>query len=181
MEAYLGELLPLAAEQRDVLAQAANERLDELAWRPRVPYSRPLPEVYPQHGPLAALVDLLEGIHGAAPERLPGLVARAGLALGVDATLYLVDYEQARLAPVTEPGEPSGAPVGVDSTLPGRAFRDVRVIATDADGDPRLWVPVLDGEERLGVLDARVHDADRLADRSLHEQLRWVAALVGHW
>jgi len=180
VEGYLNELLSLSAVERDVLAQAVNERLDELTWRPRVPYSRPLPEVYPQQGPLAALVDLLEGARGAPPDRLPALVAHAGLALGVDATLYLVDYEQTLLAPVTAAGVPCGAPIGVDTTLPGRAFRDVRVIATDADGEPRLWVPVLDGEERLGVLEARVHDAERLADRSLHEQLRWVASLVGH-
>jgi len=180
VEGYLGGLMPLPPGQRDILAQAVNERLDELTWRPRVPYSRPLPEVYPQQGPLAALVDLLDGARGAAPERLPTLVAHAGLALGVDATLYLVDYEQAVLAPVRSSDGPAGAPLGVDSTLPGRAFRDVRVIPTDAEGEPRLWVPVLDGEERLGVLDARVHDPDRLDDRSLQEQLRWVAALIGH-
>jgi serine phosphatase RsbU (regulator of sigma subunit) len=178
LEDYLGGLLPLPPSQRDVLAHAVNERLDELAWRPRAPYSRALPEVRPQHGPLAALAELLEGVHRAAPERLPALVAQAGLALDVGAVLYLIDDEQGALVPLGD--DARAQPLGVDSTLPGRAFRDVRVIAADSESGPRLWLPVLDCEERLGVLEVRVGEPERLADRSLREQLGWVAALVGH-
>ena len=178
VEGYLDGLFPLAPAQRDVLAHAVNERLDELAWRPRAPYSRALPEVRPQHGPLAALAELLEGVHHASPERLPALVARAGLALDVEAVLYLVDHEQQALVPLGDEG--ASQPLGIDTTLPGRAFRDVRVIAADSEGGPRLWLPVIDCEERLGVLEARVGESERLNDRSLREQLSWVAALIGH-
>jgi len=107
VEGYLDGLMPLAPAQRDVLAHAVNERLDELAWRPRAPYNRPLPEVRPQHGPLAALAELLEGVHHASPERLPALVAQAGLALDVGAVLYLVDHEQQALVPSGRRDPPS--------------------------------------------------------------------------
>jgi hypothetical protein len=181
VQSYLDGVAGLPADQRDMLAHAVNERLDELAWRPRVPYSRALPEVRPQHGALAALLHLLEGAHGAPPDRLPELVGLAGEALDVSAVLYLVDHEQRLLRPVPQaPGADPPDPHGIDSTLPGRAFRDVRPVAADSADEPRLWVPLLDGEERLGVLEARVHDPARLADASLREQLSWVAALLGH-
>ena len=183
VESYLQGDHSLPDDQRDVLAHAVNERLDELAWRRRVPYSRALPEVRPQHGALAALLHLLDGAHGAPPDRLPALVDLAGQALDVHAVLYLVDHGQQVLVPLPAGGadpDAVGEPLGVDSTLPGRAFRDVRPVAADSEDQPRLWVPVLDGEERLGVLEARVHDPARLADASLREQLAWVAALIGH-
>ena len=40
VEAYLNGVTSLPSLQRDVLAHAVNERLDELTWRHRVPYSR---------------------------------------------------------------------------------------------------------------------------------------------
>ncbi len=47
-EAYLAGLLPLPAVQRDLLAQAANELIDDLPERRRAPYSTdPVPGVSP--------------------------------------------------------------------------------------------------------------------------------------
>jgi hypothetical protein len=49
-EAYLAGLLPLPAVQRDLLAHAANELIDDLPERRRAPYSTdpvPGPEVSP--------------------------------------------------------------------------------------------------------------------------------------
>src|SRR5215212_5481725 len=60
VEAYLRGETSLPPLQRDILAQVVNERLDELTWRHRVPYSRSAREGRPAEGPLAALVILLE-------------------------------------------------------------------------------------------------------------------------
>jgi serine phosphatase RsbU (regulator of sigma subunit) len=40
----------------------------------------------------------------------------------------------------------------VDGTVPGRAFRDVRLQEQEDAGGRTVWVPVLDGLERLGVV-----------------------------
>ena len=180
VEAYLHGLVPLPPVQRDLLAQAVNERLDELTWRHRVPYSRSVREDRPEKGPLAALVTLLEGVRLAPPERLPMAAAAAGRALGVQVVVYLVDYEQRVLTPVTAADEAAREPCGVDTSLPGRAFRQVEILPSEAGGVPRLWVPLLDGVERLGVVEVVVDDVADLYDPALRRQCQWVASLLGH-
>jgi serine/threonine protein phosphatase PrpC len=180
VEAYLHGLLPLPPVQRDLLAQAVNERLDELTWRHRVPYSRSVREDRPEQGPLAALVTLLEGVRLAPPERLPMAAAAAGRALGVQVVIYLVDYEQRTLTPVTAADEAGREPCAVDTSLPGRAFRQVEILPSEAGGVPRLWVPLLDGVERLGVDEVVVDDVADLYDPALRRQCQWVSSLLGH-
>jgi serine/threonine protein phosphatase PrpC len=180
VEAYLGGTLPLPPLQRDILAQVVNERLDELTWRHRVPYSRRVREGRPARGPLAALVTLLEDMRLSPPERLPVAAAAAGRALGVQVVIYLVDYEQRLLTPVVTADVPAREPCVVDTTLPGRAFRQVEVLPSEAEGAPRLWVPLLDGAERLGVLEVVLDDAADLYDPVLRQQCQWVSGLLGH-
>jgi hypothetical protein len=50
VEAYLHGLMPLPDTQRDVLAHAINERLDELDWLRWVPYSRTVRQAKPATG-----------------------------------------------------------------------------------------------------------------------------------
>jgi serine/threonine protein phosphatase PrpC len=180
IEAYLHGLAPLPALQRDLLAHAVNERLDELTWRHRVPYSRQAREGPGEQGPLAALVILLEQMRLAPPERLPTVAAAAGRALGVQAVIYLVDYEQRILSPVPAADGPAREAHDVDTTLPGRAFRQVEVLPSEAGSAPRLWLPLLDGVERLGVLEVVLDDAADLYDPVLRRQCQWVASLLGH-
>jgi serine/threonine protein phosphatase PrpC len=78
--------------------------------------------------------------------------------------VYLVDLQQRILVPFLESGGPGvGRQVeslSVDATLPGRAFQHVEVLTQDAaDGRIRVWVPLLDGIERLGVLGMTVDAA----------------------
>ena len=181
LEAYLHDLMPLPAAERDVLAQAVNERLSELAPVSFAPYSRTMRQGTPREGPLAALVGLLEGARLAPSESLPALVAAAGHALDTHIVMHLVDYAQSHLTALPAPGQ-SLEPVRLrlDSTLAGRAFRHLEVLTSIADGPPRLWVPLLDGAERLGVLEVTVGDAVDLYDPVLREQVAWVAAELGH-
>jgi hypothetical protein len=186
----LGDLDPL---QRDVLAHAVNERLDELTPVHRASYSRPFRESRPGSPPLAALVELLEGTHLAPPERLPAVVRAVGEALGVRVTVYLADYDQCRLHPLPDSPAPNGTgPYGahpadgdrkaldVDTTLAGRAFRHVRPFPAETPDRPRLWVPLLDGAERLGVLEIAVDTPDDLYDPGLRTQCHWLSMLLGH-
>ena len=56
----------------------------------------------------------------------------------------------------------------------------MRILPSDRDNEPRLWVPLVDGADRLGVLQARLDSAAELYDTALREQLSWVASLLGH-
>jgi hypothetical protein len=180
VDAHLAGLLSLPTNQHDMLAHAINERLDEVVSEHRVPYSRPLRQRLPASGPLAALVTLLVGAGPAPPETLPALAAAAGRSLSVEVGVYLIDQEQRRLVRMPADGVPGGARLDVDGTLAGRAFRTVQILSTDRGDRPRLWVPLLDGADRLGVLEVGLTSSGDLYDTVLREHCRWLAALLGH-
>jgi hypothetical protein len=175
VDAYLNGLTELPVTQRDMLAHAVNERLDELAGAPRATYSRTLRDTKPSSAPLAALVGLLEGTELAPPDRLAAALETVGGAFGARFVGYLVDYEQRALHPLSG----SGPSFEVNTTLPGRVFQQVRMLPAEGD-PPRLWVPLLDGVERLGVLGVEVTDAADLYDPGLRTQCRWLSMLLGH-
>lgn len=177
VEGYLAGLMPLPALQRDMLAQALNERLDAAAPAARAPYSRVIRDSLPGLGPLAALVQILAGAHRSPPGALPGIATAAAAKLGVELTIYLADYQQRELIPVG-PGGRDRPVLSVDSTLAGRAFRLLDpVVARNPAG---LWLPLLDGTERLGVLEIVSPTAADLHDPLLREQCQWLAVLLGH-
>jgi serine phosphatase RsbU (regulator of sigma subunit) len=180
VEAHLAGLMPLPRVERDVLALAVNERLDELAWHRRVPYSRAIRPGRPTEGPFAALVNLLEAGPRASTDRLPDLAASAGRMLGVEMTMHLVEHEQLRLVPLGRDGEVAGRRRGVDSTLAGRAFRTAEILSSESRGRPLLWVPIQDGADRLGVLEVGLATEADAHDPALREQCQWVAAMLGH-
>jgi hypothetical protein len=178
VDAYVHGLFTLPEYQRDILAHAVNERLDELIWTHRAAYSKPTRDGRPRSRALAALVRLLEDSELAPPERLAAVTEAAAHALDVRITMYLVDYEQQRLCPVPSRDTP---PLLVDSTPAGRAFREVRILPSgEASGQPRLWVPLLDGIERLGVLDVAFTGTTDLHNPGLRTQCRWISMLLGH-
>ncbi|MCW2581016.1 MAG: protein serine/threonine phosphatase [Blastococcus sp.] len=180
VDAHVSGLLTLPPSQHDMLAHAINERLDEVVAQHRVPYSRPVRQRLPTTGPLAALLGLLAGAGSAPPETLPSLAADAGRALGLQVAVYLVDQEQLRLVRMPTPGSPGGARLSVDGTLAGRAFRTVQILSTDRGDRPRLWVPLLDGADRLGVLEIELASPGDLHDPAVREHCRWLASLLGH-
>ncbi|MCW2684474.1 MAG: protein serine/threonine phosphatase [Blastococcus sp.] len=180
VDAHVSGLLALAPSQHDMLAHAINERLDEVVAQHRVPYSRPVRQRLPTTGPLAALLGLLAGAGVAPPETLPSLAAAAARTLGLRLAVYLVDQEQLRLVRMPVDGAPGGARLSVDGTLAGRAFRTVQILSTDRGDLPRLWVPLLDGADRLGVLEFQLASSGDLHDPAVREQCRWLASLLGH-
>ncbi|QRP50070.1 PP2C family protein-serine/threonine phosphatase [Amycolatopsis sp. FDAARGOS 1241] len=179
IEAYVDGVAQLPVADRDVVAHAVNERLDELAGGRRASYSRTLRDAMPRSAPLTSLTTLLEGAELAPPERLPALAADAGEALGTGFTVYLADYEQRSLRPVLAPGAAARADLNVETTLAGRSFRRLEVLPAEAE-PPRLWVPLLDGAERLGVLEVEVRSAADLYDPGLRTHCRWAGMLLGH-
>ncbi len=173
VDAYLNGLVTLPRIDRDMLAHAVNERLDEVTGPARAPYSHSIQDAKPLHGPLRALVDLLEGAHRAPPERLPAVVADAGRALDLKIGVYLADYDQRTLVPLRT----GAAELDIETTVGGEVFR---CAGTTVTREGTLWTVLLDGVERLGVLEiVPTGDADP-DDPVLREQCRWLAALLGH-
>ncbi|NBM19119.1 PP2C family protein-serine/threonine phosphatase [Streptomyces sp. GC420] len=121
------------------------------------------------------LGDLLEYAHMTAVEELPALLESHAAAAGLGrARLFVADLREQGLRELTGRGPDAGEGgerFSVEGSLPGRAFRETRVLAGHGGGagHRRQWVPVLDGTERLGVLRVDVPDgspdADALAER----------------
>jgi hypothetical protein len=101
------------------------------------------------------VTDLVQASHLAVPDDVAALIVEHARGLGAeDAALYLVDYEQRVLAPVPNSDGPDREEVLIDATLAGWCYRTLEVQQTTGeDGRGRMWVPVLDGVERLGVLE----------------------------
>lgn len=104
---------------------------------------------------LESLQQLLRQSHHARPEDLPGMAMRAAPLLDATAMIiYVVDHQQRELIPVLGGKAPHRESFSVDGTLAGRAFTMVTPFSSDTEVDGgRLWVPLLDGSERLGVLE----------------------------
>jgi sigma-B regulation protein RsbU (phosphoserine phosphatase) len=96
---------------------------------------------------------VLEAIRHARPEDLPGIAANAAAELGAtDLTLYLVDYGQTELIAQPRPDAPPGEPIPIDGTLAGRVFTTGEPQQAGADGDHQLWLPLTEGNDRVGVV-----------------------------
>jgi serine phosphatase RsbU (regulator of sigma subunit) len=122
---------------------------------------------------LEMLGHLLETSHGLAPDELVAAVARAGQAVDAeDVAVYLVDYAQTMLVPL--PGGVDREPLAIDTTLAGRAFTAIAAQEADSGAGRRLWLPLLDGAERVGVLGLTVPSVDD----PLRKRCGWLATLV---
>jgi serine phosphatase RsbU (regulator of sigma subunit) len=86
------------------------------------------------------------------PDDLATLVQRAAPAAGVaEIAVYLADYAQSNLVPLPATGLVRET-MPIETTLGGRAFTSLEAQRAP-DHPDRVWVPLLDGCERLGVLE----------------------------
>ncbi len=98
------------------------------------------------------LRSLLHASHLLAPDDLAATVATHARMLGVrEAVLYLSDYEQITLLPLLGAEVPERQALLIEGTMAGRAFARVEIVSSPAGHGHRLWIPLLDGVERLGV------------------------------
>ncbi|MEU8242318.1 PP2C family protein-serine/threonine phosphatase [Actinoplanes missouriensis] len=121
-----------------------------------------------------ALQDVLDDSHLWQPGDLAARVGAAVSRLGLRTTIWLVDYEQVALRALPETGRATPEPLPVDGSLAGRAF--TRVTALRGDGH-RWWVPMVDGTDRIGVVEV-VADGDR--DDEFVRRCELLAGLIGH-
>jgi serine phosphatase RsbU (regulator of sigma subunit) len=120
---------------------------------------------------------LLGASHQLAPAELVGAVARALEGLGVRSSrLFLVDHDQMALHPLGPRPEASTS-FAIDGTIGGRAFALERTFTVPTDEGVRIWLPLIDGTARLGVMCVDL-DATAAADEATRQRLELVASLV---
>lgn len=137
-----------------------------------------------------AISDLLAASHRIHPERIAPLLAEHLPRLGMEhVALYLADLEQRVLVPVPGDGPADRDPLSIDGTLGGRAFRTETMLdgADGADGADvadvagtrvRLWVPLIDGAERIGVMAVTVENPDERLRRRARNAASIAAAMI---
>jgi serine phosphatase RsbU (regulator of sigma subunit) len=97
------------------------------------------------------------------PQSVPDIVRRLATDLGAtDVTLYLVDFAQKTLEPMPDRGVHAEVPrqETVAGSMAGRAFLEHTAQVAERDGGGRVWVPVVEGSDRTGVLAMTVSAAD---------------------
>jgi hypothetical protein len=125
--------------------------------------------------------EILRRSHLMRPADIADALSEAARPLGVSsARVYLADIQQRQLEPLTLARNHPG-PLPVDSTLAGRAYQTLTIQAAPArgaftDGDSyQVWLPLVDGTERLGVLNLTVSDISG----AMLDRYRLLASLTG--
>lgn len=126
-----------------------------------------------------ACLGLLRRVHLASPADVPVVLAEEAAHIGADdVVIRLADHELQSLLELARPGEKPDGPMPIEGTLPGRAFATTSIVVADTAtaGRRRLFLPLLDGTERLGCMEMTV-DAP---DGTVPEQLLMVAERYAH-
>lgn len=120
----------------------------------------------------AGTVGLLVDSRRASADDVCALVRHHAASLGAtNATIWLVDRDQISLSPVGRSDEP----LLVNATLPGAAFTSgIRRWSAKADG-ARLWMPLCDGVERLGLI-----AFDVPAELDAEDELEWLPQVTAY-
>jgi phosphoserine phosphatase RsbU/P len=130
---------------------------------------------------LDALRRVLGRAHLWRPEEIAETVAAAMMRLDITATIYLVDAEQRALRALPRADVDTPPPAPVDASVPGRAFALVRSIPGGGPREPaRWWVPMVDGTDRMGIMDFVLPAGLDPHTRALREHCELFAGLIGH-
>ncbi|MCU1379809.1 MAG: hypothetical protein JWN29_2792 [Acidimicrobiales bacterium] len=114
----------------------------------------------------------LRASHLADPSSIPDILLRAAGRLdATDVVVYLVDFGQTTLEPV--PDRSAHADVShseeVAASMAGRAFTDQQVTTAERPDGVRVWVPIVEGSDRTGVLALTVAAVDEEVVRGCEE------------
>lgn len=114
----------------------------------------------PQHRPEPGI---LTGARELPPWLITRYIRRHAEAMGADDLMIMLqDYDQRLLVPITDEavGEPATGGQAIEGTLAGRCFAAMSPLdIIEDDGRHRLFLPLIDGGERVGVLTLAVLDA----------------------
>jgi serine phosphatase RsbU (regulator of sigma subunit) len=128
------------------------------------------------------IAELLSRSHVMQPAEVSSALTQVARPLGVSAArIYLADLQQRQLL-LLPAGEGQGADaLPIDSTLAGRAYQTVTIQsapvrgADSAEKNYQVWIPLVDGTERLGLLSLTVADVSEV----MLDRYRALASLTG--
>lgn len=121
------------------------------------------------------LGSLLDRAHTMPPQLIAPLIAQEiAMIGGRDVTVLLQDYDQMTLVPLVGEGLVVGPAQPIDDSLPGLAFQTDEIVERPWGDVVRLYSPLLDGTDRVGVL---VFTLDHL-DEHARRLARRLAGLV---
>jgi serine phosphatase RsbU (regulator of sigma subunit) len=86
---------------------------------------------------------------------MPEVLANAAAGIGAtDLVAYLVDFGQSVLEPLPDRSAHLDLPVAepVGASMAGKAYTDQRVVTAERDDGVRVWIPLLEGSDRTGVV-----------------------------
>jgi serine/threonine protein phosphatase PrpC len=122
------------------------------------------------------LTQIINDSHVVTGDELSAMADRAVRPLGLNAQVLAVDLAQAALSAVQP--EP-GIPVAVEGTLAGRAYQLGEIVPGHERGGHVLWVPMVDGTDRVGVL--RIGLSPGVVDDGPLRRRCWaLSGLLGH-
>ena len=108
------------------------------------------------------LGEALRVARGADPAAVPDLVSSLAAGFGAnDVVLYLVDFAQVTLEPLPDRHAHADVPASepVATSMAGRAFMSQQTVSAERLGGTRVWVPLVEGSDRTGVLALTVPEA----------------------
>jgi hypothetical protein len=105
-----------------------------------------------EHRLVEPLGRFLDAAHQIEPHRLPALIAETASELGANrCRVWLADHQMRDLVELGVEGGSERIPI--EGTMAGRAFVTSETVEAGRDDDGvELWLPLLDGVDRIGVL-----------------------------
>lgn len=106
-----------------------------------------------------ALGEMLDHAHHVLPDRLPDLGQQVARLCGARTTrVWLADYSQRWLLPLGQPPGVEG--LDIDGTVGGRAFLLGEAVELVHDDAAVVWMPLVNGVDRLGVVQFELDRTD---------------------
>ncbi len=106
------------------------------------------------------------------PASIPEVLLRAAGGVGAsDLVVYLADFGHTTLEPLPDRRVHADVPQTeeVTATMAGRAFTDQRAVTAVRPGGARVWVPIVEGSDRTGVLALTVPTASDIVVQACEE------------
>jgi hypothetical protein len=121
---------------------------------------------------------MIDRAHEMPPQLIAPLVGEVLAVIGGrDVAVFLQDYDQMTLLPLPGPGLVAGEPEPIEGSFAGRAFLGDEIVEQPVEAGVRLFVPLLDGTDRVGVL-AFTADSPDADDRRLARRFAGLVADV---